>query len=804
MANIQFKSDNQNQSVLFPSRLDENIPAIHPVRIVNEIVDKLDIRDLLSEYKGGGTSAYHPRMLLKILIYGYLNNLYSSRRIAQQLTENIHFMWLSGRQTPDFRTINDFRSKRLKGRINALFTSVVQLMAEEGFVSLTTQYIDGTKLESASNRYTFVWRRSVETHKSRLEEKIRKVFDLIEQAITEDNTSALESELSGMSSTELRERLARLTSRLPQPSAPVKKACRELETKLLPKLQEYEEKLDICGERNSYSKTDHDATFMRMKEDHMKNGQLKPAYNVQISTENQIITHFGIYQRPGDTALLIPYLESFKQRYGLNDLCGHTVVADSGYGSEQNYEYMEQGGITAYVKYNYFHKEQKKAYVNNPFLPQNLVYNPDGDFIICPSGQKMNFTGTKNNISDLGYQSQSSLYQAENCQDCPLRTQCHKAKGNRVIELNHKLLAYRRRAKELLMSEEGLRHRSKRPVEVEAVFGQLKKNRMFNRFRMRGIKKVEIEFGLLAMAHNLLKMIKNRVKSCFLCIYTKNWNTFEENQTRKSSIKKKRERREKNTKKKTDRIFYFSVSLIISYLRRIFRNTQMEVLNLVLVYLQNLMHADVTIHKEETDQVWFNEARSISDFNSHLMIGEIMCTSFLADWVERAGKDPVLMKVIMERFNQFNQLYRYDDNFGWTHRYLTIREQGALLALNDLPAVTRETIARYLILQHTSLERQQKLFYCRESFLKQEYKLRLTPTELLELSLSLLASGKLEGDSKSVTQIGTVRFLADCLGLDFPANYDSLMYQLKEREQLTKFMDELRQSLIAYLRKKNG
>ena len=176
----------------------------------------------------------------------------------------------------------------------------------------------------------------------------------------------------------------------------------------------------------------------------------------------------------------------------------------------------------------------------------------------------MNFTGTKNNISDLGYQSQSSLYQAENCQDCPLRTQCHKAKGNRVIELNHKLLAYRRRAKELLMSEEGLRHRSKRPVEVEAVFGQLKKNRMFNRFRMRGIKKVEIEFGLLAMAHNLLKMIKNRVKSCFLCIYTKNWNTFEENQTRKSSIKKKRERREKNTKKKTDRIFYFSVSLCFS------------------------------------------------------------------------------------------------------------------------------------------------------------------------------------------------------------------------------------------------
>lgn len=289
----------------------------------------------------------------------------------------------------------------------------------------------------------------------------------------------------------------------------------------MPKLQEYEEKLDILGERNSYSKTDHDATFMRLKEDHMKNGQLKPAYNVQISTENQIITHFGIYQRPGDTALLIPYLESFKQRYGLSDLCAHTVVADSGYGSEQNCEYMEQEDITDHVKYNYFHKEQKKAYRNNPFLPQNLVYDPDGDFIICPAGQTMNFIGAKNNISDLGYRSQASLYQAGNCQDCPLRMQCYKAKGNRMIELNHKLLAYRRKAKELLMSEEGLRHRSKRPVEVEAVFGQLKKNKMFNRFSMKGIKKVEIEFGLLAMAHNLLKMMKNRVLRPVFCICSK-------------------------------------------------------------------------------------------------------------------------------------------------------------------------------------------------------------------------------------------------------------------------------------------
>lgn len=553
-ANITFKPDNQNQVLLFPGRLDENIPSIHPVRIVNEVVDKLDISDLLSEYKGGGTSAYHPRMLLKVLIYGYLNNIYSSRKIAQQLRENIPFMWLSGRQTPDFRTINDFRSKRLKGRIHDLFTRVVSLMCEEGFVSLTTQYIDGTKLEGASNRYTFVWRKSIEKHKPRLEEHIREVFDIIEKAIEEDNACACTTTLTGMSSEELRKRLACLTSRLNTPGKNVEKACKELENKLLPKLQEYEEKLSVCGDRNSYSKTDRDATFMRMKEDHMKNGQLKPAYNVQISTVNQVITYFDIFQRPGDTALLIPYLEAFKERYGLKDLRGHVVVADAGYGSEENYEYMEKEKITGYVKYNYFHAEQKKKFRDNIFLAQNLFYNPVGDFIICPMGQRMDFVYRKKKKSDLGYESETFVYKACECQGCPLRCRCHKAQGNRTVELNHKLRKYKRKARELLMSEEGMKHRSKRPVEVEAVFGQLKKNRRFNRFLLRGLNKVEVEFGLLAMAHNLMKLTKNRAKSCFLLFIVK---IIDIKRRKKEEENEKEGRHTSCTKKEPTEIFTF-------------------------------------------------------------------------------------------------------------------------------------------------------------------------------------------------------------------------------------------------------
>jgi hypothetical protein len=235
----------------------------------------------------------------------------------------------------------------------------------------------------------------------------------------------------------------------------------------------------------------------------MKNGQLKPAYNTQISTENQFVTKFSVHQRPGDTATLIPHLEGFKEDYQRQS---ETVVADAGYGSEQNYEYAENESIEAYIKYNYFHKEQKRSYKNNIFLPSNLYYNKSEDYLVCPMGQHMKFTGTGNRVSDLGYKYKVSMYQAQNCNGCPLRGQCHKGKSNRRIELNHKLLRYRKRAKERLTSEKGLYHRSKRPIEPEAVFGQIKYNNKFNRFTIRGLEKVEIEFGLVALSHNLRKM----------------------------------------------------------------------------------------------------------------------------------------------------------------------------------------------------------------------------------------------------------------------------------------------------------
>lgn len=520
MAKIRFKKLTSNQSVLFPSNLLDRIPDNHPVLIVNQVVDELNIDCLLSQYKGGGSSAYHPRMMLKVLFYAYLCNIYSCRKIAKALQENIYFMWLSGNSTPDFRTINRFRGEALKEDIKELFTQIVLLLQQSGYLSLDIQYIDGTKLESASNKYTFVWRGSVEKYRSKLEEKIRSVLSLVDKHIEQDRQDEnLTEPPKPIDSDLLRSKVKELNSHLDKMDKIERKQVKELQEDYLPRLEKYESQLEKLATRNSYSKTDEDATFMRMKEDHMKNGQLKPAYNIQIATENQFITNLGIYQRAGDTATLPSFLEDFENAYHKQS---KIVVADAGYGSEQNYEFMEDKHIEAYVKYNYFHKEQKRAWKKNPFAVQNLFYNKDKDFFICPMGQHMINVGQKKNKSDLGYISTLTRYQAQNCNGCPLRCLCHKSIYNRIIEVNYKLNEYKYKARERLLSEQGIYHRGRRCIEPEAVFAQIKHNNQFNRFRLRGLQKVNIEFTLVAIAHNLRKwagkLAISQILSVFICL----------------------------------------------------------------------------------------------------------------------------------------------------------------------------------------------------------------------------------------------------------------------------------------------
>ena len=512
MAKLAIKSDNRKQNLLLPPSLDELVPENHMVRVVDAVIDRLDISDILSTYRGGGNSAFNPKMMLKVLVFAYLSNIYSSRRIEDLLRRDIYFMWLAGMKRPDFRTINYYRGKRLKEGFDAVFTQVVRLLHEEGFVSLKVQYIDGTKIESVANKYTFVWRGSVEKYDARLKAKTEALLRQIEQnhSIESRETPAAEE----LTAEEVAERVDRIREKVDAAnlSKEERKALKQIETDAVPRMNRYKEQLETMGSRNSYSKTDPDATFMRMKEDAMLNGQLKPGYNVQISTENQFITNFGIYQRPTDTLTMISYLESFKTRYGMQS---EEIVADSGYGSEENYEYMFRNGMTPYVKYNMFHVEQRRGYRNNPFRVSNLFYNPDDDFYVCPMGQKMKFIRQEKRYTASGYQQTVSVYRASRCQGCPLRGQCHKSKRDRQIEVNHSLDDYKARAKELLTSEQGLKHRSKRPIEPEAVFGQIKECGRFRRLRLKGLTGAKIDFGLKALAHNLRKLAQAWAKSSF-------------------------------------------------------------------------------------------------------------------------------------------------------------------------------------------------------------------------------------------------------------------------------------------------
>lgn len=511
MARPTFKPLTSQQSVLFPEDIGSRIPDNHPARLVNAVVNGLDINNILEKYKGGGTSSFHPRMMIKVLFYAYLSNVYSCRKIAKGLEGNIYFMWLSGNSTPDFRTINYFRSKRIKNELQSLFGQIVLMLEEMGYISLDVQYIDGTKIEARSGKYTFVWRKSVEKNKAKPEKKIQAILTDIETQTEQDKQECkTPNQAPGpIDYNSLKEKPNTLNKNAKGKDKKTDRALKKLQDEHLPKLEKYNQQLNDIGERNSMSKTDKDATFMRMKDDHMRNGQLKAGYNVQISTEHQFITQTTLHQTPGDTTTLESHLNAFEETYNTQ---GKEVVADAGYGSEQNYEMLKGKNITPYVKYNYFHKNQKRSTKNNPFLLQNLYYNAEEDYFVCPMGQRMDNTGTFKKEPAAGHISTITTYQAKRCDGCPLRSMCHNSQAERVIQVNHRLNELREEAKELLMSTKGVEHRKKRCIEPEAVFGQLKSNNNFNRFTFFGKSKVEMELLLMAIGHNLRKMAMNQLE----------------------------------------------------------------------------------------------------------------------------------------------------------------------------------------------------------------------------------------------------------------------------------------------------
>jgi transposase len=511
---IVFKTHQQNQISMLPPSLDELIDSHHPVRVVNTVVDHIDLSKLLATYKGGGTSSYHPRMLLKVLIYGYMTNIYSSRKMEAALKENIHFMWLAGMLRPDHNTINRFRGDRLAPYIKEVFFRVVKLLVDEGVLDLKTVYTDGTFMESRANRHTFVWAKNTARHKARLIEQLDQVWAYA-QSVSDTEAEQDESpDFSSISPEKLEQVIDDIDQLLEQaPDDPVcskhKKKVKQLKKQAPERLGRYKEQEQILNGRNSYSKTDPDATFMRTKQDRLGKGEPRPGYNLQASSVNQVIVHWSLHQSPNDSVTLPVHLQEFEEQTGT---LPEAVVTDAGYGSEENYTWLDDHHIDAYVKYSEFYREQTNSQAwqrKQEFAPANLYYNASQDCYYCPMGQAMTKVGVEQVISDNGFTKTVHRYRAQNCRGCPLRGRCHNKPGNREIKVNHTLNAFRARAHRLLTSPQGKAYRSQRSVDTEPVFGQLKYNWKFNRFTMFGMDKIASEFGLLAMAHNLSKWMKN-------------------------------------------------------------------------------------------------------------------------------------------------------------------------------------------------------------------------------------------------------------------------------------------------------
>jgi transposase len=543
-----FKEYTQDQVVFMPTDLGAQIPPKHLVRLVNTAIEKMDLSALLAQYKGGGTSSYHPKMLLKVLVYAYTQQLYSSRKIAKAIRENIYFMWLSGNQQPDFRTINRFRSEVVKDVIEDIFTSVLEVLIAEGYVKLENYFLDGTKMEANANKYSWVWGKSTKRYKRKLQEKVKELIAQIEQVNEAENAEYGERDLEEMGADktldshmleqkiqELNQHLKGQSEQLPEPRAeafqpeplsrseeqplkPKKKkrgrrgksklqraqeALKKLAEDCLPRQKKYEDQECKLAGRNSYSKTDVDATFMRMKDDYMKNGQLKPGYNLQLGTEGQFVVGFSVHQRPGDPGCLVPHLRGLKEKLGR---LPKNVIADSAYGSEENYAYLNQEQVGNYLKYNSFGKEQRPRYKPNPFASDQLGYDPEKDELVCPAGKRLVYRYTFYQETDNGYRGERRCYEAEDCSSCPLKTQCTKAKGNRRVEISFQLKAWRQQACQNLTSQTGRKLRSRRGVEVESVFGRLKQDWGFRRFLLRGMEKVKTELGLLCIAQNMAKL----------------------------------------------------------------------------------------------------------------------------------------------------------------------------------------------------------------------------------------------------------------------------------------------------------
>ena len=497
-----------------------NIPEDDPVRLLSAVAERIDYRKVKAAYSRYGRNEYSPKILTKICVYGYMRMIISSRKIEQACKENICFMYLlEGQKAPDHNTISRFRSKILVGEAGQdLLRQLTEMLAEAGLIDLKAIFIDGTKIEANANKYSFVWKKGQVKKLGKLNDRIRvELPELVKKAgirfhIGETVQLRQLKKLRKRLKAKCRERGVSFVYGKGNHKDILQKLTEKTED-WIAKYKQYIADIHICGDRNSYSRTDRDATFMHMKEDHMRNGQLKPGYNVNVATSNEFI--IGTYISPdrSDVQTLIPFMEQLTTTYD-SHVIGKTVV-DSGYESEENYCWFEQHPeMELYVKPSNHEIMKTKKYRTDISRRENMKYDPEADAYTCACGKQIKASYEKHSRSASGLELTTTVYECTDCDGCAMKEKCIRSCGSKKpLEERHKVLyvskRFARQREEMekkINTEEGILLRVNRSIQAEGTFAFAKEDMEFRRFLTRGKKKVAAEWLLLSLAINILKL----------------------------------------------------------------------------------------------------------------------------------------------------------------------------------------------------------------------------------------------------------------------------------------------------------
>jgi transposase len=495
----QYKIIERHSQLVLALNSEKMIPEKAPVRLTSAQLEELDYRQLYRAYSPiGRKSAAEPRVMFKVLVYGYQCGIYSSRMLEEACRYRIDFMWLlEDGKTPDHSTFSRFRN-RCKEAIEELFYQYVKLLDDMGETDRKAVFIDGTKLESCAGRYTFCWRGSTEKHLARVKQSVREQTGLTELSDLRALLVQQEAHISFVHGPGRRK-------------TPEQRAWEALAA-LCERWERYEASLEIMGEgRNSYSKTDPDATFMRMKDDHMRNGQLKPAYNVQLAVNSEYITGVDVFSKRTDFGTLCPFLRKLEQMLGGRY---EEVVADAGYESLENYLYLESTGQACFIKPANYEQKKKGKFKKQIGRIENMAYDAQEDCFTCAEGRKLPLRREMTEQQD-GQFVTTAWYRCEDCSNCPQRAACCKIQDPekpKSIMLRKTFWEQRAQAEELIRSARGVHLRLCRSIQVEGAFGLLKNDFAFRRFLTRGKANVRTELFLLALAFDLKKLWMKREK----------------------------------------------------------------------------------------------------------------------------------------------------------------------------------------------------------------------------------------------------------------------------------------------------